>query len=164
MPNEIFCLGLDSKEIATYAYLLGRSDRETYQCHFSYRTIGKAVKTCENTARKYVFSPKEKDLIHTEPTTITTKDGRIRNGSLRYTIRPIQEALDIFYQRQSHEPRKSRENTTKETAGTVQQTKSHQRNGRGKRMIISLANLIVDHDSMTVAQRTRDTVLYIQNK
>lgn len=50
--------------------------------------------------RKYVLSLEEKGLIRTEPTTITTKDGRIRNGSLRYTIRPIQEALEIFYQRQ----------------------------------------------------------------
>lgn len=55
---------------------------------------------CENTVRKYVLSLEEKGLIRTEPTTITTKDGRIRNGSLLYTIRPIQEALEIFYQRQ----------------------------------------------------------------
>ena len=47
-----------------------------------------------------MLSLEEKGLIRPEPTTITTKDGRIRNGSLRYTIRPIQEALEIFYQRQ----------------------------------------------------------------
>ena len=47
-----------------------------------------------------MLSLEEKGLIRTEPTTITTKDGRIRNGSLLYTIRPIQEALEIFYQRQ----------------------------------------------------------------
>ena len=29
-------------------------------------------------------------------------------------------------------------------------------------MIISLANLIVDHDPMTVAQRTQDTMRYVQ--
>ena len=100
VPNEVFCLDLDSKEISIYAYLLRCEDRDTYQCHPSYRTIGKAVKMCENTVRKYVLSLEEKGLIRTEPTTITTKDGRIRNGSLRYTIRPIQEALEIFYQRQ----------------------------------------------------------------
>ena len=100
MPNEVFCLDLDSKEISIYAYLLRCEDRETYQCHPSYRTIGKAVKMCENTVRKYVLSLEEKGLIRTEPTTITTKDGRVQNGSLRYTIRPIQEALEIFYQRQ----------------------------------------------------------------
>ena len=42
----------------------------------------------------------EKGLIRTEPSTITTKDGRVRNGSLIYTIRPIQEALELNYQRQ----------------------------------------------------------------
>ena len=100
MPNEVFCLGLSPKEISIYAYLLRCEDRETYQCHPSYRTIGKAVKLCENTVRKYVLSLEEKGLIRTESTTITTRDGRVRNGSLRYTIRPIQEALEIFYQRQ----------------------------------------------------------------
>ena len=100
MPNEVFCLDLGPKEISIYAYLLRCEDRETYQCHPSYRTIGKAVKMCENTVRKYVLSLEEKGLIRTEPTTITTKDGRGRNGSLLYTIRPILEALEIFYQRQ----------------------------------------------------------------
>ena len=100
VPNEIFCLGLDSREISIYAYLLRCEDRKTYQCHPSYRTIGKAVKMCENTVRKYVLSLEEKGLIYTEPTMITTKDGRARNGSLRYTIRPIQGAMDSYYQRQ----------------------------------------------------------------
>lgn len=31
-------------------------------------------------------------------------------------------------------------------------------------MIISLANLIVDHDPMAVAQRTQDTMLYIESE
>ena len=99
---DLYLLNEDTgpKEISIYAYLLRCEDRETYQCHPSYRTIGKAVKMCENTVRKYVLSLEEKGLIRTEPTTITTKDGRVRNGSLRYTIRPIQEALEIFYQRQ----------------------------------------------------------------
>ena len=42
----------------------------------------------------------EKGLIRTEPSTITTKDGRVRNGSLIYTVRPIQEAMESNYQRQ----------------------------------------------------------------
>ena len=37
---------------------------------------------------------------YTEPSTITTKDGRVRNGSLIYTIRPFQEAMELNYQRQ----------------------------------------------------------------
>ena len=87
VPNEVFNLGLSSHEIAVYNYLLHCEDRRTYQCHPSYRTIGKAVQLSENTVRKYVAGLEEKGLIHTEPSTITTKDGRVRNGSLIYTIR-----------------------------------------------------------------------------
>ena len=50
--------------------------------------------------RKYVAALEEKGLIRTEPSTITTKDGRVRNGSLIYTIRPIQEAQELNYHRQ----------------------------------------------------------------
>lgn len=100
VPNEVFCLGLNYGEIAVYTYLLRCEDRETYQCYPSYRTIGKAVGMCENTVRKNTLSLEEKGLIHTEPTMITTKDGRPRNGSLLYTIRPIQEALNNYYQHQ----------------------------------------------------------------
>lgn len=100
LPNEIFSLGLSSGEISVYSYLLYREDRKTYQCHPSYKTIGKAVDMSQNTVRKYVMALEEKGLIVTEPTSIRTKDGRKRNGSLLYTIRPIQETLDLFYERQ----------------------------------------------------------------
>ena len=100
VPNEVFNLGLSSHEIAVYNYLLRCEDRRTYQCHPSYRTIGRAVRLSENTVRKYVAGLEEKGLIRTEPSTIITKDGRVRNGSLIYTIRPIQEALEQNYQRQ----------------------------------------------------------------
>ena len=100
VPNEVFNLGLSSHEIAVYNYLLRCEDRRTYQCHPSYRTIGRAVRLSENTVRKYVTGLEEKGLIRTEPSTIITKDGRVRNGSLIYNIRPIQEALEQNYQRQ----------------------------------------------------------------
>lgn len=100
VPNEVFSLGLNSDEISIYNYLLRCEDRKTYQCHPSYRTIGNAVDLCENTVRKYVSSLEEKGLISTENTTITTKKGIKRNGSLRYTIRPIQEAVELYHQRQ----------------------------------------------------------------
>ena len=80
VPNEVFNLGLSSHEIAVYNYLLRCEDRRTYQCHPSYRTIGRAVRLSENTVRKYVAGLEEKGLI--------------------YTIRPIQEALELNYQRQ----------------------------------------------------------------
>ena len=64
VPNEVFNLGLSSHEIAVYNYLLRCEDRRTYQCHPSYRTIGKAVQLSENTVRKYVAGLEEKGLIH----------------------------------------------------------------------------------------------------
>ena len=107
VPNEVFNLGLSSHEIAVYNYLLRCEDRRTYQCHPSYCTIGRAVRLSENTVRKYVTSLEEKGLIRTEPSTIITKDGRVRNGSLIYNIRPIQEALEQNYQRQFRQAEES---------------------------------------------------------
>ena len=100
LPNEIFLLGLNAGEISVYSYLLYLENRKTFQCWPSYKTIGKAVDMSQNTVRKYVLSLEDKALITTEPTTVYTKSGEKRNGSLLYTIRPIQEALDWFYARQ----------------------------------------------------------------
>lgn len=100
VPNEVFNLSLSSNEISIYNYLLRCEDRKTYQCHPSYRTIGNAVNLCENTVRKYVSSQEEKRLIRTEPSRINTLDGRVRNGSLIYTILPVQGAVEFYHQRQ----------------------------------------------------------------
>ena len=100
VPNEIYHLGLEAGEIAIYGYLLSIEDRKTYQCYPSYKTIGKAVKMSPNTVRKYVAALEEKGLISTEATMIRRKDGRPMNGSLLYTIRPIQGAVEMFYARQ----------------------------------------------------------------
>ena len=53
-----------------------------------------------NTVRKYVCELEEWQLISTESSTVTTRDGMKRNGNLLYTIRPIQVALDQFYEQQ----------------------------------------------------------------
>ena len=100
VPNEVFDIGLEYGEISVYAYLLRCENRKTYQCHPSYKTIGRAVHMSTNTVRKYISGLERKGLIRTEPTTIKTKDGRTRNGSLRYTIRPFQEALELYYENQ----------------------------------------------------------------
>ena len=100
LPNEIFVLGLNPGEISIYSYLLYLENRKTFQCWPSYKTIGKAMDMSQNTVRKYVLSLEDKALISTEPTTVYTKSGQKRNGSLLYTIRPIQEVLDLFYARQ----------------------------------------------------------------
>ena len=49
---------------------------------------------------KYVASLERKDLIRTEPTTVTTKAGIKRNGNLLYTVSPFQDVLDAHYQQQ----------------------------------------------------------------
>ena len=98
--NEIYQLGLSHGAIAVYGYLLRIEDRRTYQCHPSYATIGKAVGMSRNTVRKYVQELEERGLIRTERTTIITQDGRKQNGSLLYTILPIQFSIGEFYQRQ----------------------------------------------------------------
>ncbi len=100
VPNEIFSIGLDYREISLYAYLLRCENRETYQCYPSYKTIGKAIRMSENTVAKYVRQLEEKGLIYTEPTLVRSKDGKPLNGNLLYTIRPIPGVLEAFYARQ----------------------------------------------------------------
>lgn len=100
LPNELFSLKLNSAEISIYTYLLYIENRKTHQCWPSYKTIGKAVKLSNKTVKKYVAELVDKGLISTENTTVTTKKGVKRNGSLRYTIRPIQEAVELYHQRQ----------------------------------------------------------------
>ena len=94
VPNEIFQLKLHPSELAVYSYLLFCEDRKTYQCYPSYKTIGDAIGVSVNTVRKYVARLEERKLITTEPTIVSSEDGQLRNGTLLYTIRPIQEALD----------------------------------------------------------------------
>ena len=64
------------------------------------RALHERAGWAKSTVTTMVRRMEEKGLIRTEPSTITTKDGRVRNGSLIYTIRPIQEALELNYQRQ----------------------------------------------------------------
>ena len=100
VPNEIFCLGLSSGEIAVYAYLLRCENRKTFQCHPSYKTIGNAVGMSKNTVKKYVDSLIKKRLITAEPTTVYTQKSEKRNGNLRYTVRPIEDAVEYHYEQQ----------------------------------------------------------------
>ena len=63
LPNEVFALGLSPGALAVYSYLMYIEDRTTYQCHASYKTIGKAVNMSPNTVRKYVTELVERGLI-----------------------------------------------------------------------------------------------------
>ena len=98
LPNEVFTLGLSPGALAVYSYLMYIEDRTTYQCHASYKTIGKAVNMSPNTVRKYVTELVERGLIQTEHTSIITQDGRKQNGSLLYTLLPIQFSIQQFYE------------------------------------------------------------------
>ena len=100
LPNAIFSLNLSPGEIAVYSYLLHCEDRKTYQCYPSYKTIGQAVGVSTNTVQKYIYELADKGFIEIEPTSVITKSGQKRNGSHRYTIRPIQEVVDLYHQRQ----------------------------------------------------------------
>lgn len=109
LPKVLCRLGLSPGEIAVYSILMYCENRTTYQCYPSYRTIGKAVGMSRNTVRKYVQELEERGLIVTERTSIITRDGRKQNGSLLYTILPIQFSIDQFYQRQLDAAERARE-------------------------------------------------------
>ena len=100
LPNEIFTLGLSAGEIAVYAYLIFCEDRETHVCYPSFRKIGERTGMSPNTVRKYINQLEDKRLIETLPTTVWTLDGTARNGTLLYTILPIQEAVNYHLERQ----------------------------------------------------------------
>jgi len=101
IPNEIMILGISAGALAVYNYLLYVEDRKTYQCYPSYKTIGKALKIkSKGTVAKYVRELEDKCLIYTEPTEVTLKDGKKRNGNLKYTIRPIQDAIEHYHYEQ----------------------------------------------------------------
>lgn len=94
LPNEIFTLGLSPGELSVYAYLIFCEDRKTHQCWPSIGRISQYTGMSANTVAKYIRQLEEKRLIDVEPTKVRTKSGEVRNGTLRFTIRPIQEAVD----------------------------------------------------------------------
>ena len=100
IPNEVFQLGLSAGELAVYSYLRRCEDRRTHQCWPSYRTIGSAVGMSENTVRKYIRQLEERELLFTEPTEIMTRAGQKRNRNLHHTLRPTQEVVNAYYDRQ----------------------------------------------------------------
>ena len=52
-----------------------------------------------NTVAKHIRQLEEKRLIDVEPTKVRTKTGEVRNGTLLFTIRPIQEAVNYKLER-----------------------------------------------------------------
>ena len=89
VPNELLDLDLPGGSIAVYIFLLRHADRRTGQCHY-----------CRNTVASYVRLLEERGLIVTEHTKIITKSGIKKNGSLLYTIIPLQEVMEQHYEQQ----------------------------------------------------------------
>ena len=101
ISNYVMQLDISATALAIYFYLMYIEDRKTYQCYPSYRTIGKALNIAsKTTVAKYVRELEDKCLIYTEPTEVILKNGKKQNGNLKYTIRPIQDAVDYFHQEQ----------------------------------------------------------------
>ena len=61
-----------------------------------------------NTVAKYVRLLEERGLIVTERTQVQMRNGIRKNGSLRYTIIPMYEAMGQRYQRQLAEVERCR--------------------------------------------------------
>lgn len=100
LPNEVFTLGLAPGELSIYAYLMFCEDRETHKCWPSIGRISQHTGMSANTVAKYIRQLEEKQLINVEPTKVCTKSGEVRNGTLQFTIRPIQEAVNYYLERQ----------------------------------------------------------------
>ena len=100
LPNEIITLGLSPGELSVYAYLIFCEDRKTHRCWPSIGRICQHTGMSANTVAKYIRQLENKCLIDVEPTKVRTKSGEVRNGTLRFTIRPIQEAVKYHLERQ----------------------------------------------------------------
>ena len=93
VPVEVFQLGLQPGELLVYIYLHYQKGVRSGQCWPSYATIGAAVGMSRKTVQKHIGSLINKGLIQAEETMIRRKDGRRCNGSLLYTVKPIQQIL-----------------------------------------------------------------------
>ena len=100
LPNEIFTLGLSPGELSVYAYMIFCEDRKTHQCWPSIGKICQHTGMSANTVAKYIRQLEERQLIDVEPTKVRMKSGEVRNGTLQFTIRPIQEAVNYHLERQ----------------------------------------------------------------
>ena len=100
VPNILLDMDLSASAVAVYLYLLRSADRKTDQCHPSEATIAKRLHLSRNTVAKYVCLLEERGLIITEHTKIITKNGIKKNGSLLYTIIPLQKVMEQHYEHQ----------------------------------------------------------------
>lgn len=110
VPNEVCLMDLNSNEIALYNYLLFREDRTTYECYSKMSTIGKSIGMKSRiTVAKTINGLVEKGLITVENTIVQSKSGRLQNGCLRFHIRPIEEAIRAYHEREMERLQKERD-------------------------------------------------------
>ena len=100
VPNILLDMDLSASAVAVYLYLLRSADRKTDQCHPSEATIAKRLHLSRNTVAKYVRLLEERGLIITEHTKIITKNVIKKNGSLLYTIIPLQKVMEQHHEQQ----------------------------------------------------------------
>ena len=100
VPNELLDFDLPAGAVAVYLYLLRHAHRKTNQCHPSEAIIAKKLHLSRNTVAKHVRLLEERGFIVTEYTTVITKQGVKRNGNLLYTLIPMHEVMERFYERQ----------------------------------------------------------------
>lgn len=93
VSNEVFQLGLKAGELLVYIYLQYQKGVRSGQCWPSYATIGAAVGMSRKTVQKHIGSLVHRGLIRVEETVIRRKNGSSYNGSLLYTVKPIEQIL-----------------------------------------------------------------------
>ena len=109
VPNEVFTMDLNPYEIALYDYLLFREDRKTFECYSKMSSIAKAIGVkSRNTVAKTINSLVDKSFITVENTIVESKNGRLQNGCLRFHIRPIEEAIRAYHEREMERLQKER--------------------------------------------------------
>lgn len=103
LPNQIFNMGLSPGELAVYAYLKRCSNIRTGECWPSYKKIGQAVGMTKRSVKKYVELLTGKHLVQTESTVIYSRKGLKGNGTLKYTLLPIEEIQQETYRQKLRE-------------------------------------------------------------
>ena len=69
----------------------------------SFTKAAEKLYTSQPTISTHIRQLEERGLITTEPTEVLTKSSGRRNGNLLFTLRPIQEVIDQYYDRQLEE-------------------------------------------------------------
>lgn len=99
VPKSVFLVDLAPSEIAIYAYLMSRENRETYECIVGYEEIATATGMSKKSVPRHIKKLLLRGLIEVERTKVLMKDGRIRNGKHKYRILPIEPIAAIYEER-----------------------------------------------------------------